>query len=240
MNEMVKLLDSVNGNFVFDSDYVYNGNIVPRVTKIISRCNHNDSLMYWANNLGFKRKSYEKVLSEAASIGSQCHENIDAFLTDENHILPVGINHNSCNAYYSFRRWFDDINKYAKVEVIYHEKQLVCKYFGGTLDGLYKIDDKVYLVDYKTSNHISYNYCLQLAAYRYMLKSELGINIDGCIILQLDKNSISYNEYILNFSNPYHLSFIDMCEQTFLSLVYAYYNLTAVETYYDRLNWKVT
>ena len=47
--------------------------------------------------------------------------------------------------------------------------------------------------------------------------------------LQLSKNDISYNEYVLNFGNINHLNFINDCERSFLSLVYAYYNILKIE-----------
>lgn len=234
MSNIISLLDAVEGLSNVESDYYYNGIKVPRVTKIISKCIHNDGLMYWSNNLGFKRQSYSKVLKSAAAIGTECHENIDKFLIDNSH-MAEDIMGDARNAYNSFRRWYDDIQSYASVEIIYHEHPLVCKYFGGTLDGLYKINGKIYIVDYKTSNHINFNYYLQLSAYRYMLRTELGINVDGVIILQLSKNDISYNEYMLNFDNPNHLAFINQCENTFLSLAYSYYNLFVVENMYNNL-----
>lgn len=241
MTEMVTLLDNaLNDKQSFESKYYFNGISVPRVTAIISRCNHSDGLMYWANSLGFKHKSYSKTLEEAANIGTICHNGIDSFMEDNNYEMTDKSNMAGYYAFNSFRKWFDEISLYAKIEIIFHEHELVCPYFGGTLDGLYKINDKVYLIDYKTSNHITYNYCLQLAAYRYMLRTVLGINIDGAIILQFSKTSISYNEYVLNFNNPMHLDFINRCEQTFLSLVYAYYNLVYIETAYKKLDWEVT
>lgn len=239
MNEMVTLLDSVQPIDV-DSNYTYNGSIVPRVTKILSRCIHSDSLMYWANSLGFKHQSYRKTLDEAANIGSHTHENIDNFIEDENYeAIKSSMPYQSYNAYQSFLKWFVTITAIAMVRVIFHEKTLTCKYFGGTLDGLYEINGKIYLVDYKTSNHITFNYCLQLAAYRYMLRTELGIEIDGCIILQLAKETVSYNEFVLNFDNPNHLKFINDCEIAFLSLVFAYYNISKIETDYKALKWEV-
>ena len=239
MNEMVTLLDTMKP-IETESDYIYNGYVVPRVTKILSKCIHSDSLMYWANSLGFKHQSYKKTLDTAANIGSHTHDNIDKFLVDENHKVSTdSIPYESYNAYQSFLKWFSDITGVAKVKVIFHEKTLTCKYFGGTLDGLYEINGKIYLVDYKTSNHITYKYCLQLAAYRYMLKTELGIEIDGCIILQLAKDCVSYNEFVLNFSNPDHLKYINDCEMAFMSLVFSYYNIAKVEFGYKALNWEV-
>lgn len=239
MNEMVTLLDKM-GPIHTDSNYTYNGIIVPRVTMILSKCIHSDSLMYWANSLGFKHQSYKKTLEEAANIGSHAHENIDNFLNDasykaEESLMPQ----KSYNAYQSFLKWFSDVNSMATVKVIFHEKTLTCKYFGGTLDGLYEINGKIYLVDYKTSNHITFKYVLQLAAYRYMLRTELGIEIDGCIILQLSKDDVSYNEFVLNFNNANHLNYMNDCESAFLSIVFAYYNITKVELNYQNLDWEV-
>ena len=239
MSDIIKLLESVGKVQGFESGYVYKDTIVPRVTSIISKCTSNDRLMHWANNLGFKHKSFEKERNSAANIGTLCHENIDAFLESDKHKLPKTLPIEAKNAYLSFQKWFYDIFLLADINIVFHEKTLVCRYFGGTLDGLYNINGKLYLVDYKTSNHISYNYCLQLAAYRYMLLNELNIKIDGCIILQLSKKSIEYTEYVLNFNDPKHLEFIDQYERTFLSLVYSYYNIINMEEMYKNLNWEV-
>ena len=136
MNEMVTLLNTMKPIDV-DSDYTYNGVIVPRVTKILSKCIHSDSLMYWANSLGFKHLSYKKTLDDAANIGTHTHNNIDNFLSDETYeAIELSMPYQSYNAYQSFLKWFTDINSIAKVKVIFHEKTLTCKYFGGTLDGL--------------------------------------------------------------------------------------------------------
>lgn len=242
MNNILNEFINNNSNFIqssnLNSPYEYSNIHVPRVTQILQRCIHNDYLMNWANSLGFRHKSYKNTLEEAAEIGSCCHESIDNYITDNSYNINTNsIPYKSYNAYKSFLEWFNEIRNIANVEVIFHEKTLACKYFGGTLDGLYKINGKLYLVDYKTSNHITFKYALQLAAYRYMLKNELGINIDGCIILQLSKNNIGYNEYILDFSNKMHLKFINDCEEAFMSLVYSYYNIEKIEYEYKLLKW---
>ena len=239
MNNIIKLLDNTTELDINDSDYIHNGKIVPRVTKIISKCIHSDGLMYWANSLGFKHQSYSKTIRHAADIGTQCHNNIDAFLENKNHSISDKSLIEAKNAYNSFIKWFNDVNALALVKVIFHEKTLTCKYFGGTLDGLYEINGKIYLVDYKTSNHITFTYILQLAAYRYMLRTELGIEIDGCIILQLSKTGIAYNEYVLNFCITEHLKYINECEHAFLSIVYAYYNISRIESGFNNIKWEV-
>lgn len=237
INKLLEILDTLPPINNPDSDYIYNGIKVPRVTKIIQKCIHNDGLMYWANSLGYKHQSYQKTLNTAALIGTECHNNIDLFLEDNAHGTPENIMLEAKCAYESFRKWYDDISSCAKIEVIFHEHTLVCKYFGGTLDGLYKINDKIYIVDYKTSNHVTYNYCLQLAAYIFMLKRELNINVDGCIILQLSKYDIAYNEFMLDFCNESDKQYIDLCMESFLSMVLWYYKLSQVEQGYENIGW---
>ena len=43
MNEIITLLNKFSDKDLnFESDYIYNGRIIPRVTKILSKCIHND------------------------------------------------------------------------------------------------------------------------------------------------------------------------------------------------------
>ena len=99
---------------------------------------------------------------------------------------------------------------------------------------LVEINGKKYLIDFKTSNHVGYKYFLQLAAYRYILRTEHNIEIDGCIVLQLDKKTSSFKEFVLDFSNIEHFAYINNCERAFLSLVYAYFNRLCVEDGFNK------
>ena len=236
IEDICNLLDKMPKIKNPDSEYFYENNKVPRVTKIIQRCIHNDGLMFWANSLGFKRQSYQKVLNAAAAIGTACHTNIDKFLDDNTHQVS-NIMLEAKNAYDSFLKWYNDVSSCAQVEVIFHEYTLTCKWFGGTLDGLYKINGKIYIIDYKTSNHITFNYCLQLAAYIFILEKELGIKVDGCIILQLSKTDIAYNEYYLNFDNVLDRQYMDECKEAFLCMVLWYYYLDTVEHDFSIIDW---
>lgn len=224
---------SINQNE--NTDYEYNGVKVPRVTQVIQACIHNEGLMYWANSLGLKGLSYQKTLNQAARIGTQCHNNIDHFLDGKEEGIS-SMMHEARNAYLSYKRWYNDVSTKVPLEVIYHEKTLTCPYYGGTLDGLYKINNKIYLVDYKTSNHVRFNYCLQLAAYMYMLELE-GIFIDGCIILQLSKYDISYMEYLLDFDNPIEKQYMQSCKEAFFSMLIWYYNMKSIEQQFKHLEW---
>ena len=142
----------------------------------------------------------------------------------------------SChNAFLSFKRWWSIISQ-NQYSILMQEQPLVCEYYGGTLDALIDINGRVYIVDFKTSNHFNYKYYLQTAAYRRLLYYNYGIIVDGIIILRLSKVDISFEERILDFSRFNDLAFINNCERCFLSLVYAYYNRNIVQNKYSEFS----
>lgn len=232
---IIEVLKSIGEiNIQEDNGYDFKENKVPRVTQIISQMMHEDYIAYWANSLGFKRISYSVALREAAEKGTYTHNAIEKYLSkgiypNTENLPPMAVQSVE-NAFSGFLCWYDIIKKNNTVDVIFAEKKLVCKYFGGTLDCLLKIGDKIWLIDFKTTNHVYDKHFLQLAAYRYMLDTVLDIQVDGCLILQLNKSAPSnFKEYILDFSVNDHLCFINKCQETFMSLVYAYYNRIQVE-----------
>jgi hypothetical protein len=233
---LINALEDTEGFYndnIIKSSYTYNGYVVPRVTEILSKCIHSDSLMYWANSLGFKHKSYKQTLSMYAGWGTDCHNHIDQFIESDFTDRETPDSIQATNAFDSYLFWYDDISMTNNVYVKMHEQPITCRFFGGTLDGLYEINGKLYLIDYKTSNHITFKYALQLAAYRYILRTEYNIEIDGCLILKLSKSDVSYEEFYLDLSREDHLEYIDECEHAFLSLVYSYYNILKVESGFE-------
>ena len=215
--------------------YFYMGNPVPRVSEILSKTIHEDFLLNWANSLGFKRKSHEKERDSAAMKGTYTHELIEQFL--ENKYVKTDFNdiesdHRFAvyNAYNSFISWYNMITKNTDFKVLETEMKLVSPFVGGTLDCLAEINGRKYIIDFKTSNHVTYKYFLQLAAYQYMIESYYNIIIDGGIlILWLNKKDIQYMDYVLDFTIPEHVSISNQYKETFLSLLYSYYNLNKSE-----------
>lgn len=232
-NKITEVLGLINEQPMKEKDVVYrneNGDFVPRVTEILSTMIHSDALMYWANSLGFKGLGYRATLNAAAKIGTAAHKAIEIFLNDK-------LKTNNNIPFLGFLMWYNILtdDQGFDVRVIYTEHKIVCNWFGGTIDCLLSINGKLYLADFKTSNHVTYKYFLQLAAYRFMLRIVEGINIDGVIVLQLDKDSPGFNEYILDFANIEHLNFIDHCERTFLSLVYGFVNIKYSEMLFNNI-----
>ena len=223
-----------------DSEYIFNGKKVPRVTTMLSRGIHTDELMKWANYIGLvEHKKYNPKTNEDATIGTQTHDCIDYFFRNNTEVssysnLPIEVK----QAYLSFSQWYRDINSLAKVQIVSNEHKMVSKYYGGTLDALMDIDGKLYLVDFKTSKNMYTSYTLQLAAYAILLDMLENIQLDGCILLQVSKTSIGYNEYVLTLDRPDHKMFFEECIHSFLRLVAWYYNFSYSERNCNNVfNW---
>lgn len=231
--DIVNKIDEDNFNIVKKTPYVFDNHYVPRVTNIISDMINEEYLMGWSNYLGFKRQKYKEVLEEAAQKGTYTHDYIENYIKKEIEPdienIPVQYRSAVRNAYSSFRVWWDLVTSNNEVEIIYQEIPLVCKWFGGTLDLLLKINGKIYLIDFKTSNHPSYKHFIQLSAYTDMLKNLHGIEIDGCGTIMLSKDKIHFTEILLDLTDDTDVRFMSNCRDTFYSLVYSYYNRLRVE-----------
>lgn len=217
-------VDNLEFEYTDQSIYTYKGVKVPRVTVILSKMIHEDFLMYWSNNLGLKHKHYKSVLDEAARLGSKAHKGFEMFIKEgevreDAPFFPMK----------AFLSWWNTIRENNKVEVLGQEHPLVCPYYGGTYDLLLSINGKKWLVDFKTSNKVTYKYFLQLAAYNMILRDYESTNLSGVMILQVEKNRPIYHEYFLDFDNPNQKAYFDVCERTFLSLLYGYYHITYLE-----------
>lgn len=218
--------------------YSYNGKYVPRVSDILKNMLYDEFLLGWANSLGYKRQSYTKVRDLSARKGTASHNLIEEFLktgirkTDFSDI-ESDIKLAVYNCYNSFLSWYDMISSMNSIKILDIEKELVCPYVGGTLDCLVEIDEKTYIMDLKTSNHMTYKYFIQLGAYMWILKEYYGIVVDGVFILWLDKEQIRYNDYLLRCEVPEEMNMINHSINSFLSLLYAYYNRFALVDMYN-------
>ena len=234
MNQMIELaLDSMKynvKNLTNKEKYVnVHNRVVPSVTEILHAMIHKDSLMYWANAMGLKGQRYGNIMVQASNIGTAAHEAIERYIkkkekTEDN--IP----------FMGFLAWYNNlINSGNTVEILGSEVSLSCLWFGGTCDMVIKINSKTYIVDFKTSNHISSNYFLQLGGYQYLLEQNMDMIIDGgFIVLQLNKSEVGFDEYILLADNPEHHEFMEKAKTGFLSLVYAYYYVTEVDNCFKR------
>lgn len=214
--------DILLGDF---SDNSYGDTKLPRITKILSFID-SEGLIDWANAMGRKGLNNQTILEKAANAGTIAHESIERFLKYNEEPVDRVV------AFESFKKWYNDVWMKNTVTILGQEERMTCELFTGTYDLLLKINDKIYLMDFKTSNHVHYKYCMQLAAYRYMLRKNKGIELSGCIILQLNKYRPNYTEYFLNFDNPDHKKYIDECESSFIMLAMLYHKIYHVKNNY--------
>lgn len=215
---------------IFESSYTYNDHIVPRVTQIISSCMHEDYIVQWANSLGFRHMSYKATLNTYAEYGTTVHEALEKYIKGEE--LPPNVPMNPINA---FEKWWANISSNNEVKVLGQEFKLSCPYYGGTYDMLLSINDKPWLIDFKTSTHISFRYCLQLAAYREMLRYNNIADVSGVLVLRLFKDKPLYEEFVLDMNNEEHKIFLDNCSKLFHSMVYQYWWRNYLEKEYQRI-----
>lgn len=200
------------------SRYTYNNHGVPSVTELLGFID-SQGLIDWANAIGRKGMDNKKILATAARFGTNTHSAIENYLQGNDVFVEN-------SAFEAFKNWWKIINEGHRVVILGQEDPLVGQFFAGTYDLLISIDDKIYLVDFKTSNNVGYKYFMQLAAYRYLLYTLKGININGCIVLQLSKGpKPKFNEFLLNFENPIEYEFIENCFRSFMGLVYTFYNV---------------
>ena len=88
-------------------------------------------------------------------------------------------------------------------EVVEIEKKIYCKKYNyaGTLDLVVKDKEgNLVLIDIKTSNHITFDYFLQLNAYRFAYEEETKSKISKSFIVRLPKkdSKIEVKELPLN------------------------------------------
>ena len=134
------------------------------------------------------------VLAHAAERGERVHRYCELYSRS----LLIEEPDEECKPYVdSFIRWFD----YSVACVIHSELRINSKKYklSGKFDllAVLKGDTEPTLVDYKSPQHKAKTWPLQTAAYRILLREELGINAHRrmCLILDKDGARARVNEY---------------------------------------------
>ena len=220
----------LEGDYAVDRTSGFDGDSdIKRVTKILDEIN-TPEIVYWANSLGFRHLSYAKELRKYADLGTLVHSEIEDILTHVN--SPFYFLKYETPGAYAFYTWL--AFKRAQgihLKTLDIEKSIIGKYFCGTMDAIMKLNDEVYLIDFKTSNVIGYKYYMQLCAYRYLLKlSGYPYEIDKLMILQVDKyDPDKFKEYIIDCK--LEADKVDFLTNAFLELVLLSYQLDEIRGY---------
>lgn len=219
------------------------GEIVPSVTTILKVLNK-ESLIFWANSLGWKRKSVKKELDSVSLIGTLAHEYIEARLLNDKELKDsnyekmtelTDIEHSILmNAIQSFNLYWSH-NSY-KFNIISCEEQMVCDLYGGTCDLVCEYDNKLVILDFKTSKAFYWTMFLQLCAYAKMYEEKHSKKIEDVGVLRLDK--IHGNEAELLFLSEIPCSGIDRYYAAFLNIYNTYKSTVMLDFTWDKANLK--
>ena len=188
-------------------------NVVPSVTEIISDCtNKGGGLTQWAANccaehiknwvsdpecpytgqeildvLDKARFAHKTVSDKALDVGSEVHNAIEMHLQDK----PFNLTTKQAeNAFQAFCKWELDV----ALKPFELEKTVWGSRWAGTCDFIGLYDDKLFVIDWKSSKAFYPEMRYQVAAYRDAIQTELSREstltfIDGCGILRLDKET---------------------------------------------------
>lgn len=220
---------------------------VPRVSHILAQCENQEGLIQWAANIG--RRKYDYYREKALNIGTIVHENIDEYLMSKYvYHTPFSIDFNNIeddyrksvyNSFENFKLWEKRLEEYGcKIEeVVGLEIKVTCLWYGGTIDGIVKINGRYYIIDFKTSKKISMSYFLQASAYMWIVNNGYapGLpHIDGIGIIRVDKSSYgTISDLFLNSFIPEQNDIIIAHQNCFMSYVNTFYRNKSTEYIFD-------
>ena len=158
------------GKFSDHSTYINKEEVeVPSVTTIIKLLNK-PFIAKWANSLGWKRQSYDKVLEESANKGTFVHEVLHEYLFKEGKKFDLS-NPEVLNFLYENLETFKEFEKCYNIKPIWGEKSFSLDKFGGTVDLYCELDNKYTILDFKTSKRFYSSHFIQLGAYIQLLEA---------------------------------------------------------------------
>lgn len=216
--------------------YEYNGVRVPRVTKILDDLFSKEFLVNYA--LSFRnRYEYLNAKSQSLSVGTHTHLMIEEFLKtgkyQEADFKKAPARAPICQlAFDNFYNWYQHlINNGNTFELIGLEVPVVNPFYGGCVDCIAKINNATYILDFKTSKKISYEYMLQVCAYMWTINAGYTDlpHIDGIGIIRVDKESDRYEDLFLNTFKPIQNAIINEYIRGFGTLLNAYYEKINME-----------
>lgn len=227
--------------------YKVGGKKIPSVTGITGKGLIKDGLTNWKisfplgyakreinstlnNNVALDRLSLEKIfaeaegstdkiMKEAGRIGSVVHGLVEDYLKGKE--IPTQNDKRVVNCWNLFLAWWES----QEYEPLYIEKKLYSeKYnYAGTLDLVVKDKkEKLVLIDIKTSNQVSFDYLLQLNAYKVAFEEETKQKISKALVVRLPKSDkkIDVQDIPLN-------------KKLFNAFLGAKYIMTSMNKYWD-------
>ena len=194
-NRILEISDDHKQITLPDSRYYRrNGNYYPSVTYVLGYYPKGKFFEDWLKKVGY---SSEHIVKKAAEEGTQVHEMIEEYLNGN----EVNFLNQYSNPQYSPDVW-QMFLRFVEFWEIYDPKLIETEVHlfsdelkvAGTCDLICEIDDKLWLIDFKTSNHIQSTYELQTAVYGQCYKECFDKPIDNYGILWLKSSKRKLNK----------------------------------------------
>jgi hypothetical protein len=139
----------------------------------------------------------QKIMKTAGGEGSVAHNLIDKYWEGDKY---VKINQGDkvqeyLSAFEQFLKIYKPVCIQSEGEVYSHTGK-----YAGTFDGVFEIRGEKWLIDWKTSNGIYWDYKLQIIAYKNALE-EMGTRVDKCAIVQLKNSGLPVVELVGEVEN---------------------------------------
>jgi hypothetical protein len=165
--------------------YRRNGKYYPSVTYVLGYYPKGKFFEDWLKKVGY---SADWIVKKAGEEGTQVHEMIEDYLNGKelNFLSESGGVLYDPTVWQMFLRFVDFWEKYnptlLEAEVhLFSDKLKVA----GTCDLVCEIDDELWIIDFKTSNHLQTTYDLQTAVYAKCYEECFGKKIDRLGVLWL-------------------------------------------------------
>lgn len=190
---------------------------VPSATTVLKLVNK-PHLQKWANVMGFKRKKVDDILECSSAIGVEIHAIIEAYVMESDYSYTD-------SKWYDIRKlshYMDNfINWYLKEDIapIFMEESMTSDRYGGTIDFYGTWDDKLTILDWKTSKNFYMTMFVQLGAYCQMLE-EKGKVVEQVAIVRVNEDKL----IVKKMSREDLQSYIDTFNKL-LDFFHIYYDL---------------
>ena len=164
--------------------YQRNGEYYPSVTYVLSHYPKGKFFEDWLKKVGY---SADYIVKKASEEGTQVHEMIEAYLNGEElKFLEHGRPMYAPSIWQMFLRFVDFWEEYkptlieAEIHLFSDELKIA-----GTCDMVCEINGELWVIDFKTSNHLQTTYDLQTAIYAKCFEECFGKKVDRTGVLWL-------------------------------------------------------
>lgn len=185
-NRILEVSDDAKQITMPDSRYYRrNGEYYPSITYVLSAYPKGKYFEDWLKKVGY---SADHIVRKAASEGTQVHEMCEDYLNGKelSFLSKSGDPQYDTNVWRMFLRFVDFWEEYnptlleAEVHLFSDELKVA-----GTCDLVCEIDGELWIIDFKTSNHLQTTYDLQTAVYAKCYEECFGKKIDRFGVLWL-------------------------------------------------------